>query len=244
MKSMSDKDFDAFFKVSLDQFEEKPTKNIWSSIENDNSKLSYRRKKFPFAWAAACIAILALGLILFRTENEKIQLRKVDELAAVSVLEDQLTQNPLPPREIVSFKPNNKAENEQRFLRLMASIEIGEKIVKKAKQEKQESDFEKTKHTVEVNETQLVSVKNTGASGREEKYIEQEPLVKEQEEILAYTDKIENKEKVKSLGDLVNFVIGKIDKRENKIIHVSKTEESDMEITGINLGLIKYRKAD
>lgn len=241
MKSMSDKDFDIFFKVSLDQFEEKPTKDIWTSIENGSAKSSPLKKRFPFVWAAACIAILALGFMLFRAEGEKIQLRKVDEQIAPTVSDEEFTQIPLPARKTVSFKSNNKAENEQRFLRLMASIEIGEKSEKKARQEKKESDFARAKYNVEVDETQLISTNNIGVSSLEEKNLAQEPSAKEQE-VLVYTDKTD-KEKVRSLGDLVNFVVGKIDKRENKIIHISKTEESDMEITGINLGLIKYRKA-
>jgi hypothetical protein len=39
-------------------------------------------------------------------------------------------------------------------------------------------------------------------------------------------------------------VVAKVDKREEKIIKVSKTSESDIEITGINLGLIKYLKSE
>lgn len=50
--------------------------------------------------------------------------------------------------------------------------------------------------------------------------------------------------KIKSVGDLVNFVVAKVDKRDEKIIKISKTDESDNEITGINLGLFKFRKAE
>jgi hypothetical protein len=46
------------------------------------------------------------------------------------------------------------------------------------------------------------------------------------------------------VGDLVNFVIAKVDKREEKIIKVSKTDEGDNEITGINLGLFKFSKSE
>jgi hypothetical protein len=38
--------------------------------------------------------------------------------------------------------------------------------------------------------------------------------------------------------------VAKVDKREEKIIKMSKTQESDNEITGINLGLFKFRKQD
>jgi pectate lyase len=54
----------------------------------------------------------------------------------------------------------------------------------------------------------------------------------------------DRKVKIKSVGDLVNFVVAKVDKREEKIIKVSKTDEGDNQITGINLGLFKFRKAE
>jgi hypothetical protein len=54
----------------------------------------------------------------------------------------------------------------------------------------------------------------------------------------------DRKLKIKSVGDLVNFVVSKVDKREEKVIRVSKTDESDNEITGINLGIFKFRKAE
>lgn len=54
----------------------------------------------------------------------------------------------------------------------------------------------------------------------------------------------DRKLKIKSVGDLVNFVVAKVDKRDEKIIKISKTDESDNEITGINLGLFKFRKAE
>jgi hypothetical protein len=50
--------------------------------------------------------------------------------------------------------------------------------------------------------------------------------------------------KFSSVGDLVNLVVAQVDKRENKIIKISKTEESENEITGINLGLFKFSKAE
>ena len=43
--------------------------------------------------------------------------------------------------------------------------------------------------------------------------------------------------KIKSVKDMVNFLVSKVDKRKNKIVYMSKTEESDIEITAINLGI-------
>jgi hypothetical protein len=50
------------------------------------------------------------------------------------------------------------------------------------------------------------------------------------------------KRRIRSLGDILNVVIAAVDKREDKFIEFSNTDEDDATITGINLGIIKVKK--
>ena len=50
------------------------------------------------------------------------------------------------------------------------------------------------------------------------------------------------KRRIRSLGDIFNVVIAAVDKREDKFIEFSNTDEDDATITGINLGIIKVKK--
>jgi hypothetical protein len=50
------------------------------------------------------------------------------------------------------------------------------------------------------------------------------------------------KHRIRSLGDVFNVMIAAVDKREDKIIEFSNTDEDDATITGVNLGIIKVKK--
>lgn len=47
---------------------------------------------------------------------------------------------------------------------------------------------------------------------------------------------------IHSLGGLINAVVAKVDKREDKFIEFTETDEDNANITGINLGLFKVKK--
>jgi hypothetical protein len=47
---------------------------------------------------------------------------------------------------------------------------------------------------------------------------------------------------IHSLGDLINVVVAKVDKREDKLIEFTETDDEDSNITGLNLGIIRVKK--
>lgn len=53
------------------------------------------------------------------------------------------------------------------------------------------------------------------------------------------------KHRIRSLGDLINVVVSKVDKRKDKLIEFSSTKDEDESIiSGLNLGFIKIKKED
>lgn len=241
---MSDKEFDAFFKASLGQFEEEASKAIWAAIDAENQPLEgekYKRSKLPIIWIAACFLLLGFGWMYLNRPIEKIQLRLEQEILA-EIPQDisEKYQPKISSKQSEERHTSTSIANEQRFLELMAATTLEEKP---KKEKKYKSNLIISNHQeAGIKESQLVkNVSNT--PDKKDDAISVDEKAGDQELLLAQVEPIqENTEKVKSLGDLVNFVVSKIDKRENKIIHVSRTEECDMEITGINLGFIKYKK--
>src|SRR5690606_19880673 len=53
-------------------------------------------------------------------------------------------------------------------------------------------------------------------------------------------DPLKLRPKIKTVGDLVNFVVSKVDKRKNKIIEFSKEDDGEV-ISGFNLGVVQYQ---
>jgi hypothetical protein len=56
------------------------------------------------------------------------------------------------------------------------------------------------------------------------------------------TKKSVKKHGIRSFGDLINVVVAKVDKREDKLIEFSNTDDDEATITGVNLGIIKVKK--
>jgi hypothetical protein len=63
-------------------------------------------------------------------------------------------------------------------------------------------------------------------------FIEEESDIEENE--------LRGQKKIRSIGSLVNFVIAKVDKREDKLIEFKDSDEGS-EVSGINLGLVKIK---
>ncbi|MCJ8209437.1 hypothetical protein MUY27_06930 [Mucilaginibacter sp. RS28] len=47
---------------------------------------------------------------------------------------------------------------------------------------------------------------------------------------------------IRSFGDLINVVVAKVDKRQDKLIEFTNTDDDEATITGVNLGLVKVKK--
>jgi hypothetical protein len=250
MKPILDNGIDHLFKSSLEDYETKPSAESWKRINEQLGSKSQDNKQ-PYWWAAASvILVLGIGLVFFRSDREVIQLKGKTEIAAVNeeLLPNQTKLIVKPQLPKVLSLEEVKIANEKRFLQLMA----------------------KTNATVtkEIHSKSDVETKNTFAAAspiNNDKDDQQNPTTANEENffdntmitagepVLAVVPQTENildrpinhsgeKSLIKSVGDLVNFVIAKMDGRDQKLLHMSKTEESDMEITQINLGLIKYKK--
>jgi hypothetical protein len=68
-------------------------------------------------------------------------------------------------------------------------------------------------------------------------------------QILPVSDKqntkfAKKKRRMNTFGDMMNAVIAKIDKRQNKFIEFSNTDGDEATITSVNLGIVKIKKED
>jgi hypothetical protein len=52
------------------------------------------------------------------------------------------------------------------------------------------------------------------------------------------------KRRINTLGDLINVVVSKVDKRKDKLIEFTSNDDDDATVTGINLGFLKIKKQD
>lgn len=251
---MLDKDFDELFKSSFEDFEVTPATDSWTKISKKINSNPIR-KKFPLFWmaAASIVIVLGIGVSLYTKSTEVIKLHPDGEKEMMANLtqEEEAVVGTVPVVSETIAKPLQKP---------VKSISKNSKTVTESKLAKKTA-IEIQKPVDEPVETDLELVKNVKplrAKLATERLLEQEEINKLKAsattdlannnqnlaEIESITEFPTRRARISSMGDLVNFVVAKVDKREEKIIKMSKTEESDNEITGINLGLFKFRKQD
>ncbi len=250
---MLDKDFDAIFKSSSEDFEVAPATDSWNKI-SDKIDAKPVKKKNPFLWmaAASIIIVLGVGISLFTKPTATIKLHPDEDNEMMSNLaqEQKDTESVTPMEEtVVNKKSYKKSER---------AVMISNLSDKKAPEETVIDTFTELKNEPIDSELELVkTLKPIRTKLATERLIEQEEIAKikktapvtlaqmsDDTNATLIDDTRVKIPKIPSVGDLVNFVIAKVDKREEKLIKMSRTEESNNEITGINLGLFKFRKLD
>ncbi len=252
MRQMLDKDFDQFFKSSFEDFEVQPSAKSWDSIKKQISGKPIA-KKYPFFWmaAASVVVILGLSIQLYTRPDAVIKLRPdnkdevVQDLALGEKATDQVSRDidvdrvaptrvrkSTSPRKIIASVVEDGSilseDNVKKDLGAVENIRIVENVVPvKSKLIAYES----------LNEEQMVRspklTKSVATSFR-----------KEREMTLSLEGNTGKKLSIASVGDLVNRVVAAVDKREEKIIRISRTAESDNEVTGINLGVFRFSKEE
>ncbi len=67
----------------------------------------------------------------------------------------------------------------------------------------------------------------------------QVPVINKQD-----TAPVKAKHKIHNLAGLLNAVVAKVDKRDDKIIVFGESDDDDSNVTGVNLGIIKIKKGE
>lgn len=258
---MLDKDFDQVLKSSFEDFEVQPAANSWDKITNALNKKP-KSKDFGIFWmaAASVIVVLGIGIGLYSKPTEVIKLRgntdgflnqvaKKQNNSAV-IAKDVDLENAKTTPVFNTKNSNTLANNEPVITTNKNNFEVDAtnsnngsvSLIKDTEIEPSRIVATKPIRTKTVTEQILEdeASKNFNSSKIKTQTLLAQNTI--DENLVESGNQSKRRQKIKSVGDLVNFVVAKVDKREEKIIKVSKTDESDNEITGINLGLFKFKK--
>lgn len=253
MKPMLDNDIDNLFKSSLQNYEVTPSKECWKNIKAGLNDRAKKNNQFYWLAAASVIVFFGLGINFFGTTTEVIKLRgnaakiEIDDRLISLNLRKESSTKPDFPKDLTLEEV--KLANEKHFLSLIAY----KLPVKEIQEEKREIRKDNNDENVKISNA-LNDVSDASKTKQELVINNLEDKTEQKDANVAFaTNSLEpssdkethgsiEKSRIKTVGDLFNFVIAKVDGREQKLLHFSKTEESDMELTQINLGLFRYKK--
>ena len=246
MQPIQDKDLDKLFKDRLENLEVQPSAGSWKKTTDTLDKPLKKRKAYPFWIAAASVVLLATAALLIYKPVEVIRLQGKANTQISSNVGDQLKNEPQDLNEnnigvkvsgLIDKEPSSlKANRLSRKLKTRYVREIPSVV----KPEKRTSKDLITNDILIAKNNEKVPVKRT-----EDKVLTKiyEPVysaqIEERDLEMVSAEEI-SRPRIKSVGGLVNFVISRVDKREDKIIEFKDGEEGS-EISGINIGLLKFK---
>lgn len=251
MHRISDKELDKLFQQRFMDAEFQPSGDVWDKI---NAKMEQKQKvkrTFPVFWmaAASVIVVIGAGLWIYRpVEVIKLQGAKHEmvENVPASPISDLGTGAAL----LDPHQPEIKGVD---FSKLVVSEEKSvtpEEVVvpEKSAGELPRQDLISSNITTRKNNPVVVQPKKevrisryTGDQSQLD--VTQPDMIASAEvknEVLIPEHEQPSPKRIKSVGSLVNFVISKVDRRDDKIIEFKDGEEGS-QVSGINLGLIKLK---
>ncbi|MGV3705314.1 MAG: hypothetical protein ACO1NU_08015 [Arcticibacter sp.] len=238
---MSDEELDRLFREKLQSYEAKPSSRTWQNIAMDLQprKSSGNIQRRIWMAAASVVVCVSLGLLLLPGKPPvKLQASQTNTVQP-AVAAEPVEETPVKHREAKSVL----------FLERLASMKIeGGKQVKKYRESSRviseniasisqsHAEYVELPVAAEAPATDLQTV--VASSKPAAKQVKTAPVLalaapEQQEEA-------ERKGKIRSVGDIVNFVVRQVDPRKEKIIEFT-SDDDGTSVSSINLGVLKIR---
>ena len=250
MQSMSDKELDQLFQSRFEGFESEPSASLWSSIESQLEQKPQKKQTMPLFWMAAASVVVFLGAGLwFLKPEQKVYLQGKQQLTAIKPQPVEVRRIGEPEaEELAVIQAPKMASSRVRKQQPIAAA----KAVASAPETRELPEPAQTESQVMMARVELPEVNEEPAptsSGfvTEEVHphsrrgeVHQTVLAMLPPEEQDQDQPVQQRRKIKSVGDIVNFVVAKVDQRDDKLIEISEDDEGT-KISGINLGLFKIK---
>lgn len=241
MQAMQDKDFDQLFKDKFEGAEIRPSANLWSNIEKE---LTPKKKRvFPIYWAAAAaVAVIAVSVGLLTPESEKMQLHGTAASSENSAAVGNNAGSAVTAAE-------NTAATTVSVLEEGTPLVLAPKV--KLKNLVQENNLVAVQRNEKIKRHQITAVEMKTTLKEEELNSMQDlptenvianvpiPDIQRGDQELIETEGRERKG-IRNVGDVINFVVDKLDKREKKLIQFKTDDDDNSSLIAVNIGILKF----
>lgn len=229
---MQDKAFDQLFKDALAHAEVQPSAHLWNNLAKD-LKEPVARPRLPVYWmAAAAVAVVLLSVRLLMPGQEKIKLQGTALITGDKGNATVVAQN-------TALTEDAGGKVAEKSTPLVIAPRVNEAAMEKdflAMQPKEALIRHDVKRGQEVAEAKRPIVPDVTSS---------QDIVLAKVDVPEVPDQnvpVENEEPehkgIRNFGDLVNYVVDKVDKREQKFLKFN-TDDDNSSLIGINIGFIR-----
>lgn len=246
MQHMPDKEFDQLFRDKFSDAEIEPSANLWANIEQQITPK--RKRTFPIYWMAAASIVVAITAMLVLQKTEKIQLRGAAAIADVTnadnkpeVLHENNMSANLPTKTFVANE-NNVASTKVSLINV--SDNKGVKGNLKNNEEPVQPMLADGRLPIKQQELKPLDVAPIKEATVESPIVYAQVVVEQDLDENAINENNVEKKGIRNVGDLVNFVVDKVDKREKKLLRFNTDDDDNSSLVGINIGFLKFNKKD
>jgi hypothetical protein len=247
MQPIRDKDFDQLFKDAFADTEVTPSRDLWSNIENEIAPK--KKRVIPIYWlsAAAVLLIATIGILLYQQQNatnegkqlanntiEKTKPEVKEPIVkdtTATVVENMEPVLPVRPKVAsVIAKTKIKPEAKPITLKEKHSMITAPEMLK---QETVVAKVEETKNDIrtKIEKAILQPTEDVVTATVATPVKTDEPV----------NDNEQSNKGIRNVGDVVNLIVNKMDKRKDKLIQF-RTDDDDSSLSSINIGPFKFGK--
>ncbi|WP_316796104.1 hypothetical protein [Pedobacter agri] len=244
MQPIQDKDFDKLFKNAFEDAEITPSRDLWSNIE---SEIEPKKKRiFSIYWlaAAAVLLIATVGFLVYQQQDVQpkqfannieqspkpiVETQPVqDSTKMVKAIPEEVNQIPTPskPVESIAKTKNNKIVKPAENLKIITAPEMQKQEVMIAKVEPTKQDIKEKIDAAILEQDKPILASNPAAI---------------KADVVSGEDNQADNKGIRNVGDVVNLIVNKVDKRKDKFIQF-RTDDDDSSISSINIGPFKFGK--
>ncbi|UOE48461.1 hypothetical protein MTO98_29060 [Mucilaginibacter sp. SMC90] len=259
---MQDKELDRLFQQKLDDLEIQPSAGVWQGISSELNADKRKRTLLPLLSAAAGVILLITAGILFipkqpvkHHDHSTVIVKthqpvkqpvavKVEPVVPPAPVQNKVPANPViaPVNNIAQVnkrnktKPNLTPSAQQPVVTAQppATAHADEPLLANAPA----ADY----HVVKTDAPDTATRTSPKSAIINNEKTQPVLIAQTPAQPAPATAKHVKKRRIRSLGDVFNVVIAAVDKRKDKVIEFSNTDEDDATITGLNLGFIKVKK--
>jgi hypothetical protein len=251
---MQDKEIDHLFRSELESYEVEPSAKLWGNITLGMDAKKSRLKTY-LSIAASVLILLSAGLYFVNgTGNfvkKPVQIAKVKkqepakQVVAPQVISPKVVQPQVENAMEVSKSPALRSRKIQIAVK-RPSQSIQQDVTKQPEAQlahvTQPAITNDVKFVVPDKQTPLVAKTDVPDDTQFKTTADVPQQVPATKSIAAAPAK---KHRIRNLGDLINVVVSKVDKRKDKLIEFSSSKDEDESVlSGLNLGFIKIKKED
>lgn len=253
MQNIQDKEFDQLLKSQFEEAEIEPSSDLWSAIETKLDVKSKRKQIFPVYRIAAAIAMmgLAVGLLFYPAEKKLLPssaiiyqhpvVNRTENAKAANIIQQNNTVNPASVLSGTTRIINSKEAAAVKAISdtskvLYSDSAVHAKNALAAMQPLSEITHPDNK-TIRVKQEKMrlpkpspeeIALANANSAPATANEVTNENMQKE------------NK-RIRNVGDLVNLVVDKLDKREEKVIQF-ETDDDNSSLVALNIGIFKFNR--